>query len=95
MTISVVLKRHHRSDADRFLADVKMAKTADLTHSVNLGALFLEPAAEDHLVKHLAEKLFVGLLDRCELGVSAFQILRLGLFNHGKIYISIGPGFFP
>src|SRR5437763_13597481 len=50
---------HHRADADRFLTDVKMAKSADLAHSINLGAFFFKTAPEDHLIKHLAKKLFI------------------------------------
>ena len=55
----------------------KMTEAADLAHAVNLGALLLETAAENHLVEHFAEKLLVGLLDRLELGFMAFLILGL------------------
>ena len=55
---------HHRTDADGFLADVEMAKTADLAHAVNLGTFFLKTAAENHLIEHLTQKFLVRFLDQ-------------------------------
>jgi hypothetical protein len=37
------------ADADRFLSDVQVEETADLSFDIELGAAFFEPADEQHL----------------------------------------------
>src|SRR5687768_5028041 len=53
------LKRHYRPDSDGLLADVKMAKAADRSHPINLGAFLFETSSEYHLIQHLSEKLLI------------------------------------
>src|SRR5688572_22670792 len=66
-----------------------MTETADLTHPVNFGALLLETAAENHLVEHLAEKLLVGFLDRLDLRLATFLILRFRKLDHFEFDVSV------
>jgi hypothetical protein len=82
-------KRHHRADCDRFLSDIEMTESADLTHAVNLGAFLFEASAEDHLIKHRSERFLVGLLYRLELRLATFLILGFRELDDGEIDVSV------
>jgi hypothetical protein len=42
---------HLHADNDGFLTDIKMAKTADRTHPVELAGLFLETPDQQHVAQ--------------------------------------------
>jgi hypothetical protein len=54
-----LLHRHFHADDDRFLADIKMAEPADVTHAVKLARLLLEAADQQHVLIGL-EVLILG-----------------------------------
>ena len=43
------LQAHLHANHDRFLADIKVAETANQTHAVKLACLFLKPADQQHV----------------------------------------------
>jgi hypothetical protein len=49
MPMTTLLQGHLHPDADGFLADIEMAKTANQPHAIKLARLFLEPANEQHV----------------------------------------------
>ena len=67
-----------------------MTETADLSDAVNFGAFLLENSAENHLVEHFAQKLFVEFFNCGKLRFAAFLIFGLGFFDIDHV----GDNFF-
>ncbi len=76
---------HHRADADGFLADIQMTKTADHSHTVNFGAFFLESAPKHHLIEHFLKEFLVRFLDRLELRLFTGLVFGNGLLDLDKV----------
>src|SRR5689334_19867497 len=99
--VIVRTKCRNRTDRDRLLSDVEVAKAANLAHAVRLSALFLKPPDQQHLVKHPKQSLtvlvedclavLVGLIDNaCRSCVCVLPSLRclaahVSLFRLGQI----------
>src|ERR1035441_6601025 len=52
-------ERLHRADCDRLLADVQVHETADLRRAVELDALLLKAANQEHLPKQVESVLAI------------------------------------